>query len=69
MSTDNSIPSAVLAAWPNCQTPDCEYKARASANSVYCAQCTDRLQAHNSAPPGYFDEFRAAQLAAHLGTI
>jgi hypothetical protein len=48
-----------IAAWPNCETPDCSRKACASANSVYCFPCSKQRNAFNSAPAGYFDKFRA----------
>jgi hypothetical protein len=51
-----------LNAWPNCQTPDCENKASARLNSIYCHPCTGRLGGQDSAPVGYFDEFRRVQL-------
>jgi hypothetical protein len=50
-----------LDAWPNCVTSDCEYKACANQNSIYCTPCTFRLNASDSAPTRYFNAFRAAQ--------
>jgi hypothetical protein len=51
--------TALLAAWPNCATPDCEHKACVARNSIYCSPCTYRERGDNSAPPGYFDRLKA----------
>lgn len=52
----------VIDCWPNCQTPDCDNKCCVSRNSIYCSPCTDRLNADDSAPPGYLEEYRHALL-------
>lgn len=56
----------ILAAWPNCQTADCEHKASARRNSVYCDPCTNARNGDDSAPKGYFAEFRRVQRKEHL---
>ena len=37
MNTDN------LDEWPNCVTPDCQYKVCTWASDTHCFQCTKRL--------------------------
>lgn len=33
----------VLAAWPNCPTPDCQYKVCTWAGTGLCSPCSERL--------------------------
>jgi hypothetical protein len=67
VSAGDEIPDNVIAAWPNCVAPDCQHKACASKNSIYCGPHTVSWQATNSAPEGYFAEFRAAQRREEVG--
>ena len=32
-----------LSWWPNCETPDCEYKRNLNLGTVYCFQCSLRF--------------------------
>jgi len=49
------INETLLAAWPNCHTPDCENKASARRQSLFCDPCTTRQRSEGSAPADYFD--------------
>lgn len=61
MTVESPIPQKVIQVWPNCATADCENKACASLNSIYCGPCTKKLHADDSAPADHFAEFRRAQ--------